>query len=101
MNIEEAPAVAETPAPTIRELVAGYEAFNAWEMDQQPRELQRLTFEEGLAQYFELSGLAQVQASGARADFLAQDERHWLDLHRKLQKCHAATTHGQTAPGTG
>jgi len=101
MDNQETSGTAEIPIPTIKELLAGYEAFNTWELEQQPRELQRLTLEEGLTQYFELSGLAQVQASGARADFLAQEERHWVDLHRKLQKAHRAMTHGPTTPGTG
>jgi len=94
MGNKETPATAETPNPTIKELLAGYEAFNAWELSQQPRELQRLTFEEGLAQYFELSTMAPAQASGSRTEFLAQEQRHWVELHRKFQKALRVMTRG-------
>jgi hypothetical protein len=99
MGNQETPATTETPIPTIKELLAGYEAFNAWELGQQPRELQRLTFEEGLAQYFELSTMARAQASGSRPEFLAQEQRHWVALHRKLQKALRVMTRGSTTPG--
>ena len=101
MNSQENPARAEIPIPTIRELLVGYEAFNTWEQDEQRRDLQRLTLEKGLAQYFELCSMARLLGAGSRTDFLAQEKRHWIELHRKLQKAHRVMTHGQTTPGAG
>jgi hypothetical protein len=70
--------------PTARQLLQGYARFNAWEREEEKRELPRLTMEEGLAQFFELCEMARALAPNAAQEFLAQDTAHWIALRKKL-----------------
>ena len=70
---------------TLWEILEGYERFNAWELEEQKRELPRLTVEESLTQFFELCDLARTLAPDAERIFLEQDKAHWIALREKLQ----------------
>ena len=72
--------------PTLREVLAGYKQFNAWEVAEQKKTLPQLTIEEGLAQFFELCALARALAPNAAQIFLEEDKAHWMALHQKLQQ---------------
>ena len=47
-------------APALREILEGYERFNAWEAEEHKRELRRLTIKENLTQFFELTQFAHA-----------------------------------------
>jgi hypothetical protein len=72
--------------PTLREVLAGYGRFNAWELEEQKKELSKLNVEEGLAQFFELCDLARALSSNEMRVFLEQDKTHWIGLRKKLQR---------------
>jgi len=72
--------------PTLREILEGYERFNAWELEEQKRELRQLTAEESLTQFFELCDLARALALDAEHIFLERDKAYWIALHKKLQR---------------
>jgi hypothetical protein len=82
--------------PTLREVVAGYERFNTWELEEQRRELPHLTVEESLRQFFELSNLARALAPDADRVFLGQDKIHWIALRERLQRVAEAMGSGRT-----
>lgn len=73
-------------SPTLREVLDGYELFNSWELEEQKRELPRLSMEEGLAQFFELCALARVLAPDLEQLVLEHDKAHWMALHERLQR---------------
>jgi len=70
--------------PTARQLLQGYARFNDWELEEQKRELPRLTMEQGLTQFFELCEMARALAPNAAQEFLAQDTAHWIAVRKKL-----------------
>ena len=85
--------------PTLREIMEGYKRFNAWELEEQKRELPRLTVEESLTQFFELCDVARTLAPDTERIFLEQDKAHWVALRKRLQRAakvmnDAKTTHG-------
>lgn len=83
--------------PTLREILEGYKRFNAWELEEQKRELPWLTVEESLMQFFELCDLARTLAPNAERIFLEQDEAYWIALHQKLQRAAKVMTDAQFA----
>ena len=72
--------------PTLREIVAGYEAANAWEREEERRRLPTLTVEESVRQYLEMWDLAQQVSPDAEAVFLEERMVHYEKLHHKLQR---------------
>jgi hypothetical protein len=48
--------------PTLREILEGYKRFNAWELQEEKKELPQLTIEESLTQFFELCDLMHALA---------------------------------------
>ena len=72
--------------PALRDLLAGYSQFNAWELAEMRRELPRLSVQESLTQFFELCRLARTLAPDAETVFFERDEIHWIALHEKLQR---------------
>ncbi len=72
--------------PTLRDVLAGYRQFNAWELAEMRRELPRLSVQESLTQFFELCRLARTLAPDAETVFFERDEIHWTALHEKLQR---------------
>jgi hypothetical protein len=84
-------------APTLQETLEGYKRFNAWELEEQKRDLPRLSIEESLTQFLELCDLVRALAPNASQLFLEQDEAHWIALRKKRQRAakvmgHASTT---------
>ncbi|MFC1974832.1 hypothetical protein ACFLXQ_00360 [Chloroflexota bacterium] len=43
--------------PTLREVLAGYNQFNVWEVEERKKTLPQLAVEESLSEYFELCEL--------------------------------------------
>jgi len=72
--------------PALREILEGYERFNAWELEEQKRDLPRLTVEGSLMQFFELCDLARTLAPDTEEVFLKQDKAHWIALRERLQR---------------
>lgn len=72
--------------PTIREVVAGYEAVNAWELEERRERLPLLTVEESIRQYLELWKLARSISPEAEEIFLEQRLAHYQALHRRIEK---------------
>ncbi|NUQ37838.1 MAG: hypothetical protein HUU23_08600 [Caldilineales bacterium] len=91
----------ERPTPTLREMVAGYALFNAWEQEEQSRSLPQLTLEEALNQYFGLYSLVLDLAGGDLPVFLEQNARHWAVLHQRHQRLRSVMPDGEAASGTG
>jgi hypothetical protein len=87
--------------PTLRELLAGYAIFNAWEAQEQAQTLSQLSVEESLRQYFELCNLASGLSDDDDPVFLEQNAKHWSELRKRLERLRSVTSHGQTTPGTG
>jgi hypothetical protein len=72
--------------PTLREVLEGYRHFNAWELEEQRRELSKLSVKESLTQFFELCDLARALSPDEAQIFLAQDKARWTALRKKLQR---------------
>jgi hypothetical protein len=72
--------------PTIREVAAGYEAVNAWELEERRERLPRLTVEESIRQYLELWNLARETSPEAEEIFLEQRLACYQTLHRRMEK---------------
>jgi hypothetical protein len=72
--------------PTLREILAGYEAANAWEQGEEERELPALTVETSIRQYIELHDFARQVAPDAEEFYLNERLAHYEELHRKLEK---------------
>ncbi len=82
--------------PTLQDILDGYRRFNAWELEEEKRELSRLTVEEGLTQFFELCELARRLAPEAERTFLEQDQAHWSAMREKLQRAAEMMEDGAT-----
>ncbi len=72
--------------PTIREIVSGYEAVNAWERQERRARLARLTLESSIRRYLEMWDLARRIAPEAEALFWERRLAHYQTLHRKREK---------------
>jgi hypothetical protein len=72
--------------PSVREIVAGYEAVNAWEQEEKRRRLPTLTIEESIRQYLDMWDLAMKISPEAEAFFLEQRLAHYQTLHRRMRK---------------
>jgi hypothetical protein len=86
----------ERSTPTLREMLAGYALFNAWEEEEQSIVLPHLTVEESLRQYFDLCNLASVLSDDDDPVFLEQNAKHWAQLRERLERLQGVTPHGQT-----
>ena len=83
--------------PTLREILAGYEAANARERDEERQRLPRLSVEEGVRQYVELLEMVRQISPDAESCFLAERLAHYEALHRRMEEAatvmgHAGTT---------
>ena len=72
--------------PTIREVVAGYEAVNAWELEERREQLPKLTVEKSIRQYLEMWELVRQISPEAEELFLEQRLSHYQTLHRRMKK---------------
>lgn len=91
----------ERSLPTLREMLAGYAVFNAWEAQEQALTLSQLSATESLRQYFELCSLAAGLSDDSDSVFLEQNAKHWSQLHKRLKRLRSITPHGKTTPGAG
>lgn len=91
----------EKKQPTLRELLAGYTLFNAWEAQEQATTLAQLSVEESLRQYFELCSLASSLCDDDDPIFLEQNAQHWAKLRKRLEQLQTVTSHGKTTPSSG
>lgn len=82
--------------PTLREVLEAYRLFNAWELEEEKRELPQLRVDESLAQFFELCALAQALAPDSAQVFLELDKAHWMALRKRLKR--AAEVMGVAPP---
>lgn len=85
--------------PTLLDVLEGYERFNAWELEEQRRELPSLTVERSLTQFFELCDLARTLAPDMEEVFLEQNKAHWIALREKLQCAAKVMGHARTTRG--
>jgi len=72
--------------PTLREVLQGYNKFNAWEFEEQQRRLPQLAVTESLTLFFELCDLMRLLAPGVELVFLEQDQAHWIALRKRFQQ---------------
>jgi hypothetical protein len=72
--------------PTLQEILAGYEAANAWELEEERSRLPKLTIEESVRQYLEMWDLAHHVSPDAEACFLEERLAHYQELHRRMEK---------------
>jgi hypothetical protein len=77
--------------PTLRETLEGYKRFNDWELEEQKRELPRLTIAESLKQFFELCDLSRALSPHTDQMFLEQNKACWIARHHALEQA-ARTT---------
>lgn len=73
-----------TPTPTIREILAGYQAVNEREREEARERLPRLTVEESVRRYLWMRTLARRVASDAERVFAEQRKAHYVRLHELL-----------------
>jgi hypothetical protein len=75
----------DSSTPTAREVIAGYQRFNEWELAERRRELPRLAVEDALRQFFELCRLARAfnldRDTSLKATELKQAA--WIALYRR------------------
>lgn len=91
----------ERPILTLREMLEGYELFNAREQEERSSSLPFLSVDEALDQYFELYGMAIELAGDDLPLFLEQHADHWSLLHRRNKLLRSITPNEETAPSTG
>jgi len=72
--------------PTLQQVLEGYKRFNEWELEEQARELPRLSIEESLTQFFDLCDLGHMLAPGWERIFLKEDMEHWIEVRRKMRR---------------
>lgn len=82
------------PSPTMRDMLAGYMLFNAWEAQEQAQTLPHLGVQESLHQYFELCHLSSVLSNENDPVFLEQNARHWANLRGRLERLRTGQSHG-------
>ena len=72
--------------PTLREIIAGYQEANTWELEEEKEQLPTLTVEASIRHYFELHDFARQVSPEAEEVFLEERLAHYEELHRKLVK---------------
>ena len=72
--------------PTIREILAGYQAVNEREQEESRERLPRLTVEKSVRQYMRMRALARRVASDAKHIFVEQRKAHYIRLHERLRR---------------
>jgi hypothetical protein len=82
--------------PSLREILAGYEAANAWEREEERERLPRLSIDEGVRQYLELIEMTWRLAPEAESCFLGEKLAHYEALHRRMER--AAAVMGRVGP---
>jgi Ser/Thr protein kinase RdoA (MazF antagonist) len=76
----------ENPStPTIREILAGYQAVNEREREEARERLPRLTVEESIRRYLEMHALARRVAPDAERIFAEQRKAYYIRLHERLK----------------
>ncbi|HKZ85461.1 MAG TPA: hypothetical protein VJ793_17635 [Anaerolineae bacterium] len=83
--------------PTLQQVLQGYRLFNEWELEEQARELPRLTVEESLTQYFDLCDLGRKLAPDWERIFLNEDMEHWIAVRRKMRLAAKVMGNAKTA----
>lgn len=75
----------ESGVPTLREVIAGYQRFNEWEMTERRRELPSLCVEDALRQFFELCSFVRPFRPDPQTDEKAieQKQQPWITLYRR------------------
>ena len=91
----------ERPVPTLREMLAGYALYNAWERQEQAQTLPQTSVEDSLRRYFELCAMATALAGDEDEVFFEQNERHWTFLHQRLERLQSVLANGKASPGAG
>ena len=79
---------------TIREVLEGYKAANEWELEEARRYLPRLTVEESLRQFLELSRFVRQVAPEAEELFLERRMAHWIEVSDKLRRAAVRMSRG-------
>jgi len=87
--------------PTLREMLAGYAQFNAWEEENQAETLPQLSMEESLRQYFELSSMAAALSADGDQVFFEQNAQHWSALRQRLERLRDVMPNGKAVAGAG
>ncbi len=82
--------------PTLREILAGYEAANEWEREEEKRRLPALTVKASIRQYLELQDLARQLAPDAAGIFMEERLSRYEELHQTLEM--AARVMGRVGP---
>lgn len=72
--------------PTLREILAGYEAVNAWEREEERERLPKLSVEESVRQYLEMWELARQVAPEAETFFWPERSAHYEALRAAFQR---------------
>ncbi|MEW5986778.1 MAG: hypothetical protein AB1791_09105 [Chloroflexota bacterium] len=85
--------------PTLREILEGYNRFNAWEAAVQKDRLARLSITESLTQFLELCYLARTLTPDTGQLFSEQDRAYWIELRQK--RLRAAKVMGYARAATG
>lgn len=88
-----------TPTPTIREILAGYQAVNEREREEARKRLPRLTVEESVRQYLRVRALARRVAPDVERLFVEQRKAYYIRLHERLKR--AARKMGTRKIGNG
>jgi Ser/Thr protein kinase RdoA (MazF antagonist) len=72
--------------PTIREILAGYQAVNEREREELRRRLPRLTVGESLRQYLRMRALTHRVAPDLERSFVEQHKAHYIQLHERFER---------------
>lgn len=72
--------------PTVREVLAGYRLFNAWEVEDKRKRLSDLSVSESLTQYFQLQAMVRSLAPDADRAFSELDKARWIAWKQKRQQ---------------
>ena len=75
-----------TQTPTIREILAGYQAVNEREREEARERLPRLTVEESVHQYLRMRALARRVAPDTEHIFAEQRKAHYIQLRERLRR---------------
>lgn len=72
--------------PTLKEVLAGYEAANAWQDYEERTKLPEMSVRQSIRQYLDMWDLAMYVSPDAEARFLAERLKHYQFLHERLAK---------------